>query len=84
MLLLSVQFTDLSESATEWNWDFGDGSDSTDQNPTHTYSKAGNYTVTLIASNANGTNSKDITINVLKRLLRLHGVTLLTLSMEQH
>ena len=35
---LSVQFTDLSENAIEWNWNFGDGNTSTVQNPTHTYS----------------------------------------------
>ena len=34
---LSVQFTDLSENATGWNWDFGDGNSSIEQNPTYTY-----------------------------------------------
>ncbi len=64
---LAVQFNDSSENATEWIWDFGDGSkNSYDQNPTHTYSKEGNYTVTLLASNVNGTDSKDSTINVSK------------------
>jgi len=33
-------------------WDFGDGSTSTDKEPTHTYNTAGNYTITLIISNA--------------------------------
>ena len=61
---LSVQFTDLSENAAEWSWDFGDGTNSTEQNPTHTYSAAGNYTVSLTAINANGTDSKSATINV--------------------
>jgi len=55
---LSVQFTDLSENATEWYWDFGDGANSTEQSPAHTYSAAGNYTVNLKVSNANGTDSK--------------------------
>ncbi len=54
---LSIHFTDLSENATEWNWDFGDGTNSTEQNPTHTYSEAGTYTVNLTVSNAVGNNS---------------------------
>ncbi len=62
---LSVQFADLSKDATGRNWDFGDGASSTEQNPTHTYSAAGVYTVNLTASNANGTNSKLATITVL-------------------
>jgi PKD repeat protein len=61
---LSVQFNDSSQNATEWNWDFGDGSNSTDQNPTHTYAEAGNYTVNLTTINANGTNSTVTTITV--------------------
>jgi len=42
---LTVQFTDRSENATGWSWDFGDGNTSTAQNPVHTYSVVGNYTV---------------------------------------
>ena len=62
---LSVQFTDLSKNTNEWNWKFGDGNSSTDQNPMHTYSAAGTYTVNLTTINANGTDSKLATINVL-------------------
>ena len=62
---LSVQFTDLSENATEWDWDFGDEATSIEQNPVHTYSAAGNYTVNLTVSNSNGKDSKLATITVL-------------------
>lgn len=54
---LTVQFTDLSTgNPTQWNWDFGDGSTSTDQNPEHTYTTPGTYTVTLAATNAGGSD----------------------------
>lgn len=57
---LQVTFTDGSTgSPTSWYWDFGDGANSTQQNPKHTYSAVGVYTVTLTASNAAG--SKIIT-----------------------
>jgi len=62
---LSVQFTDLSRNVDRWNWDFGDGSISNQQNPAHTYSIAGNYKVTLTVNNENGTESRSETINVL-------------------
>lgn len=54
---LTVNFTDESISATNitsWNWDFGDGATSTVQNPQHTYTDTGIYTVTLIIQNADG------------------------------
>jgi gliding motility-associated-like protein len=35
-------------------WDFGDGTTSTDQNPAHTYTTVGTYTVTLTATTADG------------------------------
>jgi PKD repeat protein len=49
----TVSFTDQSlSSPTGWSWDFGDGSPiDTTQNPTHTYTQSGNYTVCLIAGN---------------------------------
>ena len=54
---LSVSFTDLSTNTpTSWLWDFGDGSNSTSQDPTHSYSIAGSYNVTLNATNAAGSN----------------------------
>ena len=55
---LTVSFTDQSTgSPTSWKWTFGDGNTSTEKNPVHTYSKAGLYSVTLTASNANGSNA---------------------------
>ena len=41
-------FTDASSGATSWLWLFGDGDSSTLQDPTHTYTASGTYTVTLI------------------------------------
>lgn len=61
---LSVKFKDLSENATGWNWDFGDGTNSTQQNPEHTYSASGYYRVMLTVSNEYGTDVKRIGINV--------------------
>ena len=46
----TVQFTDISNGALTWFWDFGNGQTSTAQNPSATYTTNGNYTVTLIAT----------------------------------
>jgi PKD repeat protein len=54
---MAVQFTDTSLDATNWTWDFGDGSNSTLQNPSHTYTAIGSYTVSLKATNAVGSNT---------------------------
>lgn len=51
---LTVQFTDGSSFATSWSWDFGDGTFSSQQNPSHTYTTPGLYTVTLLVGTANG------------------------------
>jgi PKD repeat protein len=58
---LNVVFTDKSTGApTAWKWNFGDGTTSTKQNPTHKYSKAGTYTVSLTVTNAAGSNTKTV------------------------
>ncbi len=55
---LEVSFTDLSDgNISSWAWDFGDGGSSDLQNPTHTYSSEGSYTVTLSVDGADGADS---------------------------
>lgn len=50
-----VAFTDTSTNTpTAWLWNFGDGATSTLQNPTHAFSAAGTYQVTLTATNTSG------------------------------
>ena len=54
---LAVEFTDRSTGyPTSWNWNFGDGKGSSDQNPVHTYWSSGDYTVTLTSANEYGTS----------------------------
>lgn len=74
---LSVQFTDLSENEIERGWDFeSDGSiDSTDENPVHTYTAPGTYTVNLTAGNENGTASKVFIITVMDGNEKENGIT---------
>ncbi len=47
-------FTNNSINATSYNWDFGDGTSSTESSPIHFYMEDGMYTVTLTASNSCG------------------------------
>ncbi len=57
----TVQFTDLSSATNAtvvaWQWYFGDGSSSNQQNPMHSYILSGNYSVRLIATSS--ANKKD-------------------------
>ncbi len=55
---LTVEFTDRTSGyPTSWNWNFGDGQGSIQQNPVHTYWAGGDYSVTLTASNEYGSSS---------------------------
>ena len=54
----TVAFTDTSTDSdgqvVAWSWNFGDNTTSTERNPTHTYTAAGNYTVTLTVTDNTG------------------------------
>jgi len=55
---MNVQFTDAStRSPTSWSWNFGDSGTATTQNPSHTYTSAGTYDVSLTAANMGGSNA---------------------------
>jgi len=57
---LLVTFTDSStgDAGTVWNWSFGDGIYSALQNPTHSYTTVGSFTVTMIVNNSGGSDTK--------------------------
>jgi hypothetical protein len=54
---LTVRFTDQSQFATSWLWNFGDGATSAEQNPSHLYASRGSFTVTLATANSTGSSS---------------------------
>jgi len=53
----TVQFygsSDYESSDLEWSWDFGDGGESNQKNPKHTYDESGTFDVTLLVSDTEG------------------------------
>ena len=65
---LAVAFTDLSlfysstggTGITGWLWDFGDGTTSSEQNPSHTYTAPGIYTVSLRITDGSGAQETEV------------------------
>jgi PKD repeat protein len=61
----TVSFTDSSSgNVTGWNWDFGDNSGLTEQNPTHTYLTPGTFTASLSISGPGGSGYSEQNITV--------------------
>jgi len=59
-----IQFTGTAENGNppyDFSWDFGDGNTSNQQNPTHSYSNEGNYTVVLSVTDADDLTITDTT-----------------------
>ena len=70
----AVNFQDLSPNAVAWQWNFGDGGTSTQQNPSHTYLSNGTFNVTLTITTAFGctnTITKTQFIKILKPVLNV-------------
>ena len=74
---LTVHFKDTSYCPASWYWDFGDGTNSTEQNPTHTYTTPGNYTVSLTVSNPLGNSTK-----IQNDLVKIANTTPLTVDID--
>ena len=69
-----VAFTALTHSAVSWEWNFGDGQTSTEQNPVHVYTKGGYYNAILTATDQSGNKAAD----TLKLALDLSAIDYLT------
>ena len=60
-----VAFSALTHSAVSWEWDFGDGTTSSEKNPVHVYETGGYYVATLTAkSNSGHTETKEVKLAV--------------------
>ena len=66
---IPVSFTDSSSGATSYFWDFGDGTNSTEQNPFHTYNKTGIFNVVLTTFNGTDYLNSTINVNVYEQLI---------------
>jgi len=69
----SVFFTNLSQNATSYSWDFGDNTTSSEENPVHLYSTSGTFTVILTAMNDGESSTFSDLISVSKPLIKIDG-----------
>lgn len=73
-------FKDISTGSgstiISWKWDFGDGSFSSQQNPTHAYAAAGSFNIKLVIQNALGCWSDTVTVPILVNALPIVAFTL--------
>lgn len=60
-----IQFTNNSTDATSFQWSFGDGTTSAEASPKKSYATSENFTVTLVATGAGGSNTSTVAVKVL-------------------
>jgi len=83
MFPLQFSSTTILKTPVSFDWDFGDGTTSTDKNPIHTYSTVGTYTVNLTVSNENGKDSKTATIKVSEKAVSILPVANFTTNVSE-
>lgn len=74
----TVNFTNTSENANSYEWNFGDGNSSTVESPSHTFTSGGTYSVVLKAINADGvekSTSQTVSINAKSSLTKTQKLT---------
>lgn len=71
---LTVVLTNTSAYATSYEWDFGDGTISTEKNPTHRYSSVGSYIITLVAQNPVGSQQYRQSIKISAPKVYIRGI----------
>ena len=62
-----ISFSSQSTGGDTYNWDFGDGENSNEENPMHTYQGDGDYTVILIVSNGCGMDTVEKVVSLSNR-----------------
>ena len=70
-----IAFQNNSTHADRFEWDFGDGSTSSEENPTHTYTQCGSYGVVLKAWNGETSDKCSMTIRVTSREIEVSTVS---------
>jgi len=73
--------SDADGTIVSYNWNFGDGTNSTEPNPLHTYTSTGTFTPVLTVTDSQGlTNSQSLTVNVtqnpLASTLHIDGISI--------
>ncbi len=70
-----VNFTNFSTNATEYSWDFGDGTGvgSTSKTPQHIFTKKGDFLVSLTAKNGTETNVFKDTVSIIGPNIKIDG-----------
>ena len=79
---LKVVLTNTSTNATSYEWDFGDGTTSTEKNPTHRYESIGSYIITLVAKNPSGSQQYRVTVNIPKPKVYVTGIQYVKVGQE--
>jgi PKD repeat protein len=61
---VTISFQSNCQNATSFDWDFGDGSGSSEENPNHVYTAEGTYRIVLTASNKDGSDKASKSIEI--------------------